>query len=139
MPIIMTTILGGLVGTTGVVGFGSLAPGGSLLGGTIDLTGGADILLNCAFSVRREGTITSIATYYSNVLALALVRSPVTITAQLYRATTPNNFFTSIQGAVATLTLALTRSVVLVGISNAIATGLSIPVTAQTRLLMVFS
>ncbi|MBU3166315.1 bclB domain-containing protein [Clostridium estertheticum] len=139
IPIVMTTILGGLVGTGGVVGFGSSAPGVSLLGGTIDLTGGAGILLNFAFSVPRDGTITSVAAYYSNVLALALVGSTVTITAQLYSSTTPDNTFTPIPGAVATLAPPLTGIVGLGGTSNGITTGLSIPVTAQTRLLMVFS
>lgn len=137
-PIVMTTILGGLVGTGGVVGFGSSALGVSLSGGTIDLTGGAGILLNLAFSAPRDGTITSIAGYFSNVLGLALVGSTVTITAQLYSSTTPNNLFTPIPGAVATLAPALTGIVALGGTSNGITTGLSIPVTAQTRLLMVF-
>ena len=135
----MTTILGGLVGTAGVVGFGSSTLGVSLLGGTIDLTGGAGILLNFAFSVPRDGTITSIAAYYSNVLGLALIGSTVTITAQLYSSTTPNNIFSPIAGTVVTLAPSLTGIIALGAVSNGLSTGLSIPVTAQTRLLMVFS
>lgn len=135
----MTTIAGGLVGTGGVVGFGSSVSGVSLLGGNIDLTGGAVVLLNFAFSVPIDGTITSIAAYYSNVTSLALIGSTVTITAQLYSSTTPDNLFTPIAGAIATLAPALTGAVALGGSSNGITTGLSIPVTEQTRLLMVFS
>jgi BclB C-terminal domain-containing protein len=136
----MTTIAGGLVGTGGVLGFGSSVAGVSLLAGTIDLTGGAGILLNFAFSVPRAGTITSIAAYYSNAISIALLGSPTTITAQLYRSTTPDNTFSPIPGAVVTLSPPLSGAVIAVGtIRNGITTGLAIPVTAQTRLLMVFS
>ncbi|MEK4358584.1 exosporium glycoprotein BclB-related protein [Paenibacillus sp. FSL M7-1455] len=135
----MTTIAGGLVGTTSLVGFGNSVAGVTLAGTTIDLTGAGGTLLNFAFSVPRAGTITSIAAYFSTTLALSLLGTTVTITAQLYSSTTPNNIFTAIPGASVTLAPPLTGVLALGTISNGITTGLNIPVAPQTRLLMVFS
>ncbi|MCF7754684.1 collagen-like repeat preface domain-containing protein [Paenibacillus xylanexedens] len=139
-PAILTTVLGGLVGTTSLIGFGSSATGVSILGGTIDLTGTiVGPLINFAFSVPRDGVITSIAAYFSTTAALALVGSTVTITAQLFSSPAPNNAFTAVPGAVVTLAPPLTGIIALGSISSGITTGLAIPVTAQTRLLLVFS
>jgi BclB C-terminal domain-containing protein len=136
----MTTIAGGLVGTTSLLGFGSSATGITLVGGVIDLTGTlVGPLINFAFSVPRDGTITSIAAYFSNTVALALVGTTVTITAQLFSSATPDNTFTAVPGALVTLAPALTGIVSLGDTSNGITTGLAIPVTAETRLLLVFS
>ncbi|WP_308018569.1 hypothetical protein [Bacillus sp. SRB3LM] len=63
----------------------------------------------------------------------------MTITAQLYSSTTPGNIFTPIPGALVNVALALTGAVALGAISNGITTGVSIPVTEETRLLLVFS
>ncbi|WP_276326536.1 exosporium glycoprotein BclB-related protein, partial [Paenibacillus antarcticus] len=140
LPITMTTVALGLVGTVGLIGFGSSVAGISILGGTIDLTGNAaGPLVNFAFSVPRAGTITSIAAYFSNTVALSLIGTTVTVTAQLFQSTTPNNIFTLVPGATVTLAPPLTGLISLGSVSNGITTGLSIPVTPQTRLLMVFS
>ncbi|WP_281269281.1 exosporium glycoprotein BclB-related protein, partial [Ammoniphilus oxalaticus] len=140
LPTALTTIAGGLAGTTSLVGFGNSAVGVSLLGsGAIDLTGAAGTLLNFAFSVPREGTITSMAAYFSVTAALSLVGSSLTITAQLYRSTTPDNTFTPIPGAAVTLGPALTGLISIGEVSNGVTSGLSIPVSPQDRLLMVFS
>ncbi len=139
-PAIMATIAGGLVGTTSLVGFGSSATGISPIGGVIDLTGTAlGPMINYAFSAPRAGTITSIAAYFSTTVTLALAGTTVTITAQLFSSTTPDNTFTPIPGAIVTLAPPLTGVVTLGTISNGITTGLSIPVTPETRLLLVFS
>ncbi|MZQ87245.1 hypothetical protein GQF01_34530 [Paenibacillus sp. 5J-6] len=139
LPASLTTILGGAVGTASLVGFGNMAPGVSILGGIIDLTGAGGTLLNLAFSMPRAGTITSIAAYFSTTAALLLTGTTVTITAQLFSSATPSNNFTAIPGAVVTLAPALTGLLPIGTISNGITTGLTIPVTAQTRLLLVFS
>lgn len=140
LPVVLTTIAGGLVGTTGAVAFGNSASGISLLGGAIDLTGTAlGPVLNMAFSVPRDGVITSLSGYFSNTVALSLVGSTVTITGQLYSSTTPNNTFTAIPGATVILSPSLTGIIGLGNTSSGIASGLSIPVTAGTRLMMVFS
>lgn len=139
LPIVMTSISGGLVGTTSLVGFGNSTTGILSLGGVIDLTGAAGLLSNMAFSVPRAGTITSISAYFSNTLALSLIGSTVTVTAQLFSSATPDNTFTAIPGALVTLAPPFTGIVAVGQVSNGITTGLSIPVTAQTRLLMVYS
>lgn len=139
LPAALTTVLGGLLNTSSLIGFGNSATGVTITGGVIDLTGAAGTLLNFAFSVPRAGTITSLAAYFSTTAALALVGSTVTITAQLFRSTTPNNTFTAVPGALVTLAPPLTGVVALGTISSGLTSGLSIPVTAGERLLLVFS
>ena len=134
-PAVMTTILGGLVGTTSVVGFGINTPGVSLVGGLIDAT----TLTNMAFSVPRDGTITSIAGFFSNTVALALVGTTVTVQAQLYSAPAGSNNFAPVPGATVTLAPSLTGIVSIGSTSSGQTTGLSIPVTAGSRLLLVYS
>jgi len=139
LPVALTTVLGGLLNTSSLVGFGNSATGVSVNGGIIDLTGAAGTLLNFAFSASRTGTITSLAAYFSTTAGLSLVGSTVTITAQLFRSTTPNNSFTAVPGALVTLAPPLTGILALGTISSGLTTGLSIPVAAGDRLLMVFS
>ena len=87
----------------------------------------------------RDGTITSLAAYYSVAAEASLVGSTVTITAQMYSSPTPNNVFAPIAGASVVLAPPLTGAVAIGTISSGITTGLSIPVTAGTRLLLVFT
>jgi BclB C-terminal domain-containing protein len=134
-PVTLTTALGELAATNALVGFGSNLSGVSIIGGTIDLAG----LSSYAFSASRDGTITSIAAYLSIAAALALVGTTITITAQLYESTTPDDTFTPVAGASVTLAPALTGIIAIGQISSGLTTGLSIPVTAGTRLLLVFS
>ncbi len=139
LPASLTTVLGGLLNTSSLVGFGNNASGVTINGGIIDLTGAAGTLLNFAFSAPRAGTITSLAAYFSTTAGLSLVGSTITITAQLFRSTTPNNTFTAVPGALVTLAPALTGVLSLGTIASGLTTGLSIPVAAGDRLLMVFS
>lgn len=134
-PVVMTTIAGGLVGSTSVVGFGINTPGISLIGGNIDAT----TLTNMAFSVPRDGTITSISGFYSNTVALALVGATVTVQAQLYSAPEGSNIFSPVPGALVALSPGLTGIVSIGTTASGQANGLSIPVTAGTRLLLVYS
>jgi BclB C-terminal domain-containing protein len=122
-----------------LVGFGSSATGVTPVGGTIDLTGGSSSNINYAFSVPRDTTLTSISAYFSTTSALSLIGTTVTITAQVYVSTTPDNAFVPVPGATVTLAPALTGIDAIGTISNGIVTGLSIPMTAQTRVMVVFS
>ena len=134
----MSSIAGGLVGIPVFVGFGNAENGLTVLGPVIDLTSiGAPV--NFAFSVPRDGTITSVAAYFSVAAEVALVSSTVTITAQLYQSTTPDNLFTPIAGTAVTLAPPLTGIVTVGTNSSGLVTGLAIPVTAGSRMLMVFS
>ena len=134
-----TTLAGGLPGTGVLVGFGNGIDGVNVGSGIVDLTGSPSTTLNFAFSMPRDGTITSISAYFSTTVSQALVGTTITLTGQLYESTTPNNTFTPIPGAMVTLAPAMTGVVASGTISNGITTGLSIPVTAQTRLLFVGS
>lgn len=134
-PAVMTTIAGGLAGTSSVVGFGINAPGVSLIGGLID----ASNLTNMAFSVPRNGTITSIAGFFSNTVALALVGTTINIQAQLYSAPEGSNNFSPVPGATVVLSPSLTGVLSIGTTASGQTTGLNIPVTAGTRLLLIYS
>ena len=136
-PITVTTIAGGLVGTSGLLGFGNSVSGVSISGGTIDLTGASGTLLNFAFSVPRNGTLTAITAYFSTTVSLSLIGTPLTITAQLYRSTTPDNIFSPIPGA--SVNLLLTGTITIGTIRNGITQNLNISVAPQERLLLVYS
>ncbi|OEH86842.1 hypothetical protein BHU72_00825 [Desulfuribacillus stibiiarsenatis] len=130
----LTTVLGGLAGTQSLVGFGANTVA-LLVGGIIDTTG----LESFSFSMPRDGEITSIAAYFSVGAELSLIGSEVSITAQLYSSTTPDNNFSPIPGTIVNLTPSLTGIVNIGTNVSGITTGLSIPVTAETRIMMVFS
>jgi BclB C-terminal domain-containing protein len=139
LPVSLTTIVGGLAGIPAFIGFGNSAVGLTVLGSVIDLTGAASTLLNFAFSVPFSGTITSIAAYFSTTAALSLSGSTVIITAQLYRSAAPNNSFSAIPGTLVTLTPSLSGILSIGAVTSGLLSGLSIQVTAGTRLLLVFS
>ena len=87
----------------------------------------------------RAGIITSFSAYFSTTIAIGLPSSTVTIVAQLYQSATPNNVFTPIAGTLINLAPPLTGVLPVGTISTGALTGLNIPVTAQTRLMLVFS
>jgi BclB C-terminal domain-containing protein len=90
-------------------------------------------------SVPQNETITSMTAYFSTTTALALVGTTVTLMAQLYESTTPDNAFTPVPGAVVVFAPSLTGIVSVGTVSNGIVTGLSIPVPAQARLMTVIT
>ncbi len=139
LPITMTTVVGGLPGTSSIIGFGNSATDVSIAGGAINLTGGAGTLLNFAFSMPADGTITDMSAFFSSTAALVLIGSAIDITAQLYSSSTPDNTFTAVPGASVTLSPTLTGILTLGTTASGTTSGLSIPVTAGTRLLLVFS
>lgn len=75
IPVALTTIVGGLVGTTGLIGFGGSTAGVSLLGVNIDVT-----ILLFDYSFR-------------NTVAITLVTTTITITAQVYIAPADSTAF----------------------------------------------
>jgi BclB C-terminal domain-containing protein len=138
LPISLTTVAGGLAGLPAFVGFGSSAQGLTLLGSTIDITNASATLSNFAFQVPRAGIITSFSAFFSTTAAFSLLGSTVTINAQIYQFATPNNVFTPIAGTQISLAPAFSGSITIGTLSNGALTGLNIPVTAQTRLMLVF-
>lgn len=138
-PITATTIAGGAAGIPSLIGFGSSALGVDNLSTSIDLTNPNGTLTNFAFSMPRDGTITSINAFFSTTTALTLTGTTVTLTAQLYSSATPNNIFSPIAGAAVTLAPTLTGTLPVGSLFTGAATGLAINVTAGTRLLLVVS
>lgn len=128
----VTVLAGGLVGLPGLVGFGDSAQSLIVLGATIDISGQA----NFAFSLPRDGTITSLSAFLSVTAALALL-APLTYTVQVYSSTTPDNIFSPVAGAAVDITIP--GPIAFGDTFNGIVTGLSVPVTAETRLLLVAS
>lgn len=136
----MSSVVGGLVGTAGLVAFGTGVPSVAVVGGTIDLTGGAlGTTLDEAFVVPRAGTINAIYASFSNVLALTLVGTTVTVTAQLYSSPVGSTVFSPLAGTAVNLAPALTGIVAVGSVSTGSATGLAVPVPAGTRLLLAYT
>jgi BclB C-terminal domain-containing protein len=121
--------------TVAAIGFGAGASSILPVGGQLLLSG----LVSEAFSMPRSGVITSIAAYFSSTVGLSLLGSTVTITAQLYRSTTPDDVFTAIPGTAVTLSPSLTGNVLVGARAFGLLSGLNIAVSANTRLMLVFS
>jgi BclB C-terminal domain-containing protein len=138
LPVVMTTNGIGQQATVSSIGFGSTATGLAPTAGTIDLTGASGSQVNEAFSVPVPATITSISAYFSNTLAYSLIGTTITVRAQVWTSTVPDNVFTPVPGAVVTLAPVLSGLGSVGTISSGITTGLSIPVSANTRVMVVF-
>ncbi|MFI8684727.1 exosporium glycoprotein BclB-related protein [Rossellomorea sp. NPDC077527] len=143
LPVELTTVLNGQVGTTSLVGFGNSVTGVTLLStGQIDLTGAGGTLLNFAFSVPRDGIITSITAYFSATASVTLT-GDATIRAQLYRSSNPStNIFDPIPGTLVILTptipVPIIPPITIADISRG-ELSLAETVAQGDRLLMVFS
>ncbi|OBZ11480.1 hypothetical protein A7975_19565 [Bacillus sp. FJAT-26390] len=138
-PITATTVIGGSVGTVSLVGFGLALPGVVLTGTSIDLTGTVlGPILDFAFSVPRDGTIDSLSAFFSNTATVNLLTASVTLTAQLYSAPLGSNTFNPVAGA-AVVFAPITGLLALGSTRTGLASALAIPVTAGTRLLLVYS
>jgi BclB C-terminal domain-containing protein len=136
-PVVLTTLAGGVSGTPGLIGFGNSVTG-LPLGAAIDLAGSPTTLLNFAFSMPRDGVITSLSAYFSLAAEIQLIGTTVDITAQLYAAAN-GNVFTPVSGTAVTLAPAFGPGFHSIGANTrGLLTNLSVPVSAQTRLLLVF-
>ncbi len=135
-PVELTTLLDGTAETGALVGFGSAGETLGVLGLNLDLTGSlAGPVINFAFSVPRDGVITELAAYFSVTIGLNLVLGTLNVVAQLYESTTPDNTFTLVPGA--SVSMPFSGLISLGDIGSGI-TALNHPVTAGTRLLLVF-
>lgn len=128
----------GTPGVGNLIGFGD-SSNYPITNGVIDLTDPAGSQVNYAFSMPRDGVITELSAYFSTSGIQSFGNANVTVTAQLYQSATPNNIFTPIPGAVVTLSPTLTGNVPAGTIVRGITDGLNIPVSAETRLLLVYS
>ncbi len=134
IPASTTTALGGVAGVPALLGFGT--NGNAVIAAGVINTSG---LNSFAFSMPRDGFITSIAAYFSIAAAVTLTGTTFTVTARIYSAPTPNDSFAPIPGASVILSPALAAPLAIGTITSGETTGLFIPVTAGTRLLFVLS
>lgn len=124
--------------TVGIIGFGDSVEGVIFSpGGTIDLNSIPDNF-NLAFSMPRDGTISAISAQFTSYNDI-VIASTITVTAQLYQSTDFSSIFTPVPDAIVTLAPAITGDLTIPIQSYGLITGLNIPVTAQTRLMLVFS
>ncbi len=134
VPVVLTAVLGGAIGTVSMVGFGTSIPGVTLTGTNIDLTAATGTE---AFSVPRAGTITSISASLSATVAATLVGGTATVRAQIYRAPAGSNIFSPTDAFV---DLAPALSTIAIGtITFGTRNVTPVPVVAGDRLLMIFS
>jgi BclB C-terminal domain-containing protein len=138
-PSTVTTSVIGAIGTVSLVGFGNTISGISLSGGNIDLTGGIGVNTNYGFTIPRSATVKSISVVFSNVVGLSLVGSTITLKAQLYVSDNSSNTYTPVTGASVDLSPGLSGTISLGSLHTGTATGLSIPVVANSRLIFVVS
>ncbi|WP_339173875.1 exosporium glycoprotein BclB-related protein [Solibacillus sp. FSL R5-0691] len=133
-PAVLTTLVGGLVGTTSLIGFGTAVPGITILGNTIDLSG----IVTEAFAVPRNGSITAISASFTALAALDLGLGSVSVTAQIYRAPAGSSVFTATNARV-TLTPPYEGLISIGQTSYGSANVPPVPVAQGDRLLMVYS
>jgi BclB C-terminal domain-containing protein len=133
VPAILTTVAGGLIGTTSLVGFGTSVPGVTLLGTNIDLS----TVVSEAFVVPRPGNITAISASFSVLAALAILGTTITVNAQIYRAPAGSTLFTptGVSVNLSPLTGPLTVGQTVFGSASVP----PVPVAVGDKLLMVFS
>lgn len=133
----MTTIIGGLAGIPVLLPLSGSdsQQASSVLGASIDTTNTGDVVQ----LFPRDGTITSISARFSTTVALNLVGTTGTITAQLYTSSDGENTLTPVPGAVCSMDPPLTGVLAIGTLSSCSATGLSIPVTSDTSGVLVVS
>jgi len=133
IPAVLAAAASGLVGSVSLIGFGTSVPGVLLTGIDIDLTG---LGFTEAFTVPRNGTITSISATFASTVALSLGLGTATIRAQIYRAVQGSNVFSPTSAFVDLVPPLTTIAIGTIASGNA---NVSVPVATGDRLLMVFS
>jgi len=134
-PVVLTTVLGDLISTGATVGFGSSFEGVNIDDDTIDVSGGGAIL-NFAFPLPRETTITGISAYFT-VTAEVSLATPVSVIASVFSAPPGDTLFTETAVTV-TLQPELDGVITIGEVLTGTVTGLSETFPAGTRLLLVF-
>ncbi len=130
-PVVLTTVLGQLANTGAFLGFGSSFTGVLGIGGNITL---GPTIADYAFVAPRDGTITSLAGFFSTTAAVTLL-STVEVNFQIYTAPAGSNVFSPV-GTVLTLTPAL-GPIIAIGNTASGITAEAVPVTAGEKILLL--
>ncbi len=134
----MTTANLGNPGIPVFVAFSGLGNGLEDLTDTIDLSNAVGEVVNFAFSMPRNGFITSVTGFFSSAETTAIPSTTITVHARIYASAIPNNVFTAIAGTEIALAPALGPNITVGDVASGAINGLMIPITAQTRIMMVF-
>jgi len=132
----ITTLAGGLTGSGAVLPLsGSGAIITSLTSGSVDAT----TVSGLAQPLPKNSTLTGLTASFTVSQAQSLIGTTVYVTGQVWKANPGSTSFSPIPGAACTTSPSLT-GLISSGMSSACTVaGLSIPVTAGTRLVTVFS
>lgn len=135
LPVAITGLVGGILGTSAAVGMGSSAANLLFSNTTVDLTGAAGTLLNFATVVPRDGVITDVSGFFSVALGATLLSAP-TIRVRVLKSQSPtSNIFSEITTFDLSPTL---NTIVTLGQTCTGHSSLNIPVDQGDRLLVVF-
>lgn len=135
-PLSITTVTTALpsTGFVSAIGFGETQNG-------ITIAAGGELILstgNMAYVMPRNGTITAIRAFFTNIVPATLGTSVLRISAQLYYAEKNSNVFRPLEGTRVDLTPTLTGTVPVNSTFTGSERNLSIKVERGTRLLLVF-
>lgn len=137
VPAVLTSGVGGAVGTATVVGIGSAIPDVVIANGAIQLT---DPLLNSAQVVPTAGSVTSMLATFTVTAALNIaIGEQATVTAELYRSPIGTDTFTA-TGVSVQLAPPLTN-LLQVGttLTGTVTPATPVPVAAGDRLIVVYT
>lgn len=132
-PVVLTSLVTGLISTPSLIGFGTAVPGVTLVGNTLNLSG----VVTEAFTVPRAGSITGLSASFSATVAIALVGS-TTVTATIYRAPAGSTTYTATDATV-NLAPAFTGAIALGDTAFGSGSFAPVAVSAGDKLIMVYS
>lgn len=132
-PVLLTSLLTGLIATPSLIGFGTAVPGVTLVGNTLDLSG----VVTEAFTVPRTGSITGLSASFSATAVVTLVGS-TTVTATIYRAPAGSTTYTA-TAATVNLAPAFTGLISLGDTAFGSGSFAPVPVATGDKLVMVYS
>ena len=135
-PVAITTVTTALpsTGFVSAIGFGETQNG-------ITIAAGGELILstgNMAFVMPRNGTITAIRAFFTNIVPVTLGTSVVRISAQLYFAEQNSNVFRPLNNTRVDLAPTLTNNVAINSTFTGSERNLKVRVERGTRLLLVF-
>jgi BclB C-terminal domain-containing protein len=136
-PAVTTTVLGGVGNTVTVLpinGTGAVS-GVPVVGSKIDATGSG--VAGLAQPITGDRTLTGIDGRFTNNAAMSLVGSTLSLEVEVWASAALDNVFTRVPGASCTLGPALTGIVPIGTVGACSTTGLTVPLTDQTQVILV--
>jgi BclB C-terminal domain-containing protein len=120
-----------------MLGHGNSAMTG-LLAGNISLDVAVPVNINMAGSMARDATITSIAGFYSHLSMEGEDTDPTSVNVQIFKSDGPNPTNTFVPVGSPILVAPNITLATVIGATFSVVQNVNIPLTAQTRVLVVF-